>query len=227
VLTLDALHLASAEFLRFVEASPVAAWTDHAMDGVQATGSGRLALRLEMRPSDPQDRARVSGELQLADNQVKVPGLPPFSRVNGRLAFSEREVNARDLAFEAFGGAGRLTIANRDGATRVTGSGTANLATLRSELKGLPLERVTGTTDWRLDLAHRGGATNWTIESNLRGASVDLPPPLRKAAAEPVAFRLERRPLPGEPARDTIVAQFGDDVRVVAVRRGNGQDAAV
>jgi len=71
------------------------------------------------------------------------------------------------------------------------------------------------------------GATNWTIESNLRGASIDLPPPLRKAAAEPVAFRLERRPLPGEPARDTIVAQFGEGVRVVAERRGNGQDAAV
>ncbi len=217
----------TAEFLRFVEASPVAAWTDHATAGAQATGNARLALRLEMRPSDPQQRARVGGELQLADNQLRWPGLPAFSRVNGRIAFSEREVNARDLAFEAYGGPGRLTLANRDGATRVTGAGTASLATLRNEFKGLPLDRVAGTADWRLDLAHRSGATSWTIESNLRGTSVDLPAPLRKSAAETVAFRLERRPLPGEPARDSIVAQYGEGVRVVAERRGGGQDAAV
>ncbi len=71
----------------------MAAWIDRATDGVQSTGNARLGLRLEMHPSQPEDRARVGGELQLVDNQLRVPGLPAFTRVNGRLGFSERELN--------------------------------------------------------------------------------------------------------------------------------------
>ena len=217
----------TAEFLRFVEASPVAAWIDRATDGMQAAGNARLALRFEMHPSQPQERARVAGELHLADNQLRIAGVPTLSRVNGRLAFSERELNGRDIAFEAYGGQGRMTLSTRDAVTRVSGSGTANLATLRSE-SGIPaLERVSGTTDWRLELAQRAGSTTWSVESSLRGASVDLPAPLRKSAPEAVAFRLERRPLAGEAGRDTLVAQYGEGVRVVAERRGNGRDPAV
>ncbi len=217
----------TAEFQRFVESSPVAPWIDRATDGVQATGNARLGLRLEMRPSQADDRARVGGELHLVDNALRVPGLPPFTRVNGRLAFSERELVARDVAFEAYGGPGRLTLARRDGTTRVNGTGSASIAALRQDVSGLPLERVSGTADWRLDLTQRAGVASWTVESNLRGASIDLPAPLRKGAAESMAFRLERRPASGDAGRDTLIAQFGDGVRVVAERRANGRDATV
>ncbi len=217
----------TAEFLRFVETSPVAAWIDHATDGVQSAGNARLGLRLELRPSQPEDRARVGGELQLVDNQLRVPGLPAFTRVNGRLAFSERELNGRDVAFEAYGGPGRLTLSRRDGTTRVSGTGIANLAAFRNDVSGLPLERVSGTADWRLDLTHRAGAASWSVDSNLRGASVDLPSPLRKSAAEAVAFRLERRPATGDAGRDTLIAQYGEGVRLVAERRTNGRDTTV
>ncbi len=217
----------TAEFLRFVDASPVAAWIDRATDGVATAGNAKLALRLEMHPSDPQDKARVAGELQVVDNQLRVAGLPAFTRVNGKLGFSEREMSARDVAFEAYGGPGRLTLSSRDGTTRVAGSGTANLAALRAEASGLPLDRVSGAAEWRLDLTHRGGATSWSVESNLRGAGVDLPAPIGKAATEAVAFRIERRPVPAEPGRDVLTAQYGDAVRVVAERRGNGRETGI
>src|SRR5512139_377402 len=145
----------TAEFQRFVETSPVAPWIDRATDGVQATGNARLGLRLEMHPSQPDDRARVAGELQFVDNTIRVPGLPAFTRVNGRLGFSERELVARDVAFDAYGGAGRLTLSRRDGVTRVNGTGSVNVAALRQEVSGLPLERASGNAEWRLDLTHR------------------------------------------------------------------------
>jgi len=217
----------TAEFLRFIETSPVAGWIDRATDGTQWSGNARLALRFEMRPGRPDERARVNGELQLADNQLRRSGLPTISRVNGRLAFNDRELTGRDIAFEAYGGPGRVTLSSRDGTTRVSGSGTANLAALRNEVRVLPMERVSGTADWRIDLNSRAGVTSWTVESNLRGASIDLPEPLRKSAAEAVAFRLERRPANGDPGHDTLLVQYGDGIRVVAERRGGDRDVMV
>lgn len=216
----------TAEFLAFVEASPVAAWIGRFTDGAQAAGAGHLDLGITMALGGS-EAAQVRGGFRFADNQLRLPGLPTLSKVNGRIAFTEREMSGRDIALEAFGGATRIDVATRDGAVRVSGGGSVNFAALRNEFASPWMERVSGATDWQLQLVARPTHATFVVESNLRGAAIDLPPPLGKGAGEAAAFRLERRMLGSDGRRDALVADYGGVARVVAFRSLGAQEAKV
>jgi uncharacterized protein (TIGR02099 family) len=216
----------TAEFLAFVEASPVAAWIGRFTDGAQASGGGRLNLRIAM-PLGRDDGAQVRGEYQFSDNQLRLPGLVTLSKVNGKIAFTEREMSGRDIALEAFGGAARVDVATRDGAVRVSGGGSMNFAALRNEFISPWTERVSGAADWKLQLVARPTQATFVVESDLKGAAIDLPPPFGKAASEAAAFRLERRMLGSDGKRDAIVADYGGIARVVALRALGPRGASV
>ena len=96
---------------------------------------------------------------------------------------------------------------------RVNGSGTADLQRVRAEYD-LPLfERVSGTTNFKLAVDAHEQRIGWIVESSLEGATIDLPAPLHKNAADKVALRVERRePRAGE---DRIVVDYGPAARVV------------
>jgi uncharacterized protein (TIGR02099 family) len=216
----------TAEFLKFVEQSPVAGWIGHFTDNAQAAGAGRLALRLAMELGRD-EVAQVRGDYQFVDNQLRLPGMPALSRVNGRIGFTEREMSGRDIALEALGGGLRVDVATRDGAVRVNGAGTFNLAVLRDEVASPWAERISGTTDLQLQLVARPTHATFVVESNLRGATVDLPAPLGKAAADATALRVERRLIGSDGRRDAIVADYGGMLRAVAHRRIAPQDTTV
>ena len=216
----------TAEFLRFIESSPVAQWIGHFTDGAQASGGGRLAMGITMNLGRD-EAARVRGEFHFTDNQLRLPGLMTLSRLNGKLAFTEREMSGRDITLEALGGSAKVDVATREGAVRVTGGGNVNLAVLRNELSTPWGERVSGTTDWQLQLTARPSQATFVVESNLRGAVIDLPKPLGKTAAESTPFRLERRMLGPEGKRDALVVDYGAATRAVAFRTLGGPEAVV
>lgn len=184
----------TSEFLRFIDASPVARWVGQATEGARATGSGRLKLRVVL----PLGRARdttVAGEYAFASNQLAFIGLPVFNAVDGRLLFTEKGMTANDLAAEIFGGPARLSVATTADGIRASGQGTASVAALRGELPVAIADRFSGATDWRLSVeTHREAGTRWTVESTLRGAVIDLPAPLSKSATETTRLLIERRP---------------------------------
>ncbi len=78
---------ATTDFLRFVDKSPVGEWIGHVSEGAQATGHGKLALKLSLPLGNP-DGAKVSGDYQFVANTVRLPRLPPLSQVNGHLEFA-------------------------------------------------------------------------------------------------------------------------------------------
>jgi uncharacterized protein (TIGR02099 family) len=151
--------------------------------------------------------------------------VPVVSRVNGKLAFTERDLNARDLAVEILGGPAKLTIARTDASLHITGGGTVELASLRREYPVPYSDRASGTLDWSIGMNARPDARSWVLESSLKGAAVDLPPPLGKSVAETVPLKIERRQNPAQPGEDTIVATYGKDV-AVALHRKLGPKAA-
>jgi uncharacterized protein (TIGR02099 family) len=215
----------TSEFLKYVTQSPVSGWIGHATEGATATGTGKLNLKLTL-PLGKEGGQKVAGDYQFNGNELRFPGVPALVKVNGRLAFTENDLQAQDVGFEALGGPAKLSIAKGDGQMRVTGSGTANLATLHSEL-GVPLlERVSGTTDWEVNLMARGEAVAWTLASSLKGAVVDLPAPVGKAAADVAPLKIERRALPGRTTGDQLIADYRDLVRVVAHRSGGAGGAS-
>jgi uncharacterized protein (TIGR02099 family) len=216
----------TAEFLRFIERSPVAGMIDRFTDGAQATGNGRLDLKLELPLGAPAGN-RVAGEFTFAGNRLQLPGVPPLAQVNGKLAFTEHDIQARDIALEVFGGPAKVAIASVAGGPRLTGTGSANLGTLRRDFPGLLAERVSGSVEWTLTADLRPGFVSWAVESPLKGAVVDLPPPLGKSSAETVALRVERRASPGEAGADVIAVSYGQQAQLVLHRKPADEGARI
>ena len=194
--------------LRFIAESPVSGWIDHFTDRAEASGSGTVSFRLELPLGKPEGN-QVVGEYNFANNRIKLAGdVPALSQLNGKLMFSTHEVRASPLTAEIVGGPARLNIASGDGRVRVDAQGTANLSLLRSEYASQPLlNRVSGTTDWQLAMQVANDATAWTIDSTLRGAAVDLPRPMAKAAADAVPLRMQRQVT--DPGHDALAIRYG------------------
>jgi uncharacterized protein (TIGR02099 family) len=184
----------TAEFLEFVEKSPVSGWTNHALSGLQVTGNGRLKLHFELPLGGASDRTTVAGDYAIASNQLRMPGVPLLSALDGRIAFTQDGVTGNDLSAEVYGGPARLSIATGEAGVRLSGRGTANVVALRADLPDLVAERISGTTDWTLALDAKGGRTHWTVDSSLKGAAIDLPAPVGKVAGDAMPMRIERRP---------------------------------
>ncbi|HEX6138703.1 MAG TPA: YhdP family protein [Casimicrobiaceae bacterium] len=211
---------ATSAFLAFVAQSPVAGWIDHVTDGGSATGDGRLALRFEL-PLRDATHTTVAGEYEFAANAVRLTGIPELTGVTGKLAFTERGARATDLTAEVFGGPAKLQFTSEGGRVRVSGSGAANVQLVRREYDAPLLDRMSGSTDWRLDVDAHDGRVAWTVESSLQGASVDLPAPIGKRAADSVPLRIERRPLASQ--EDRIAVDYGGIARAVLHRQTGGQ----
>ncbi|MEO8486999.1 MAG: YhdP family protein [Betaproteobacteria bacterium] len=215
----------TTDFLQFIAASPLAGWTGRALDTAQATGNGRLKLRFELPLGQP-DKATAAGEFNLAANTLRVPGVPPLAQIDGRIAFDQNGVNATDLAAEVFGGPAKLSIASVEGGVRVSGRGNANVAAARAELPEIVAERIAGSTDWALALEARAGRTQWTVDSTMRGVSIDLPAPIGKAAAETLPLRIERRP-DARGTGDSLTVDIGRVGRVLVARQLANETATV
>src|SRR6266700_3870143 len=153
------------QVLRFTAESPVAEWIGHFTDGADASGNGTLSLTMEFPLGKPEAN-QVSGDYVFSDNRLQLAGGVPA----------------------------RLTVSSADGRVRIDGQGTANLAQLRTEYSQEPLlTRLSGSTDWQVAINLQKDSVTWMLDSNLKGAAVDLPVPVAKAAADVMPLRLERR----------------------------------
>jgi uncharacterized protein (TIGR02099 family) len=207
----------TSEFLRYIAQSPVDGWIDHVTEGVTATGSGKLELKLTL-PLGKERDAKVAGDYEFVANELRFPNVPMLGRVNGRLAFTEQEVRAQEVAFEALGGPAKVGISSVDGHVRVAGSGTANLAAMRNELDLPMLDHVSGSTDWQVTMDSAASAVSWSVSSSMKGAMVDLPAPIGKSAADAAPLKIERREVTGRANEDLVTADYGNVLRVVAHR---------
>ena len=215
----------TAEFLHFVATSPLAKGAGSALAGMQATGNGRLKLRFELPLGEP-EKTTVAGEFALASNQLRMPGVPTLSAIDGRVGFGDAGVSATDLSAELYGGPAKLSIASIEGGVRVNGRGTVNLMAARNDLPDLVADRLTGSTDWTLLLEARAGRTQWTVDSTMRGAAIDLPAPVGKTAGEIAPLHIERRPDP-RGTSDALSIEIARVGRVLVARQLSNDTATV
>jgi uncharacterized protein (TIGR02099 family) len=212
----------TADFLRYVEASPISGWIGNATTDATATGSGALALKLEL-PIGSDVSPKVAGEYTFNANHITLRAVPPLDKVSGKIAFTEADVRARDVNAEALGGPVRINVAANAGSgervVRVNASGTANFATLKHEFDLPAADRLSGTAEWTLALDLRGDGASWVVESPMKGAAVDVPAPLGKSAADTMPLRIERRFDPKKPNEDTLAVSYGKIAQLAAHRR--------
>ena len=101
---------------------------------------------------------------------------------------------------------------------RVDGQGSADVGLLRTEYPQQKLAaHFAGTTDWQLALNVASDRSNWTLDSSLKGASIDLPVPAAKSPGETTPLRIERRQ--SDAASDQLLLSYAHLGRLTVQRR--------
>ena len=213
---------ATAEFLRFVEASPVRRMTSGLTGAMSASGYGRLRLKLDL-PLRDLPKTRVDGEYEFAGNDVVVHAqLPPIEAATGRLTFTESTLNVRGVEGRLFGGAVALSGATQaDGSVQIAAKGEAALAAMRA-LADHPWRRyLAGQAAYEATISLAKGRTHVLLQSPLQGVTSALPAPLAKSAGETLPLRLEIAP------DDRLKLRLGRVVAADIVRRRQGEALVV
>lgn len=215
---------ATADFLGFIEQSPVHSMIDDFTEGMSAAGRGRLVLKLTL-PLQKISTSKVSGTYQFIDNQLTAAaGMPPLERVNGRLEFTESAVRVPNAAAVFLGGPMTISAGSqRDAAVNIRFQGRINADAARRAGGVDWLRHMRGSTDWRGTLVMRNKKVDISVESTLQGLAINLPAPFTKTAVEELPLRVERR-FTG-PRQERIALTAGRIVSAVFHRRGEGRDA--
>lgn len=184
------------DMLAYVNASPVAQWTNTVTANAAASGQARLDLRLQI-PLPHASGTRVNGTLRLQGNDLTLAGVPPFSRVSGALNFDERGVSFNNLDGGFLGGQSRFDATTRgDGAITINATGLATVEGLRAALDHdvaqRLLDRAQGSARYSATFTAAGAAVTLQADSDLIGLTLDGLPPLRKASGDALPLRIER-----------------------------------
>ena len=230
----------TADFLRYIEASPVGERIDHFTGNMQAEGNGELALRLDL-PLRKIANSKIDGNYRFDGNRLVVDDdLPPLTEVRGTLRFSADHLEARGIRGNLIGMP--LTVDIRtvgDGSVQVGAAGDASVAGLRRQYPHPVFEHLTGSTKWAGSIRVRRNAAEVKIASNLVGISSSLPEPFNKPATEAMNFSFERKPPPADPAmrarpgavspaptsghQDLVEIALGRSLRAQLQRRHEGE----
>ncbi|MDD5296093.1 MAG: YhdP family protein [Rhodocyclaceae bacterium] len=220
------------DFLRFIEESPVSDRIEHFTEGMAADGGGNLQLSLVLPLRHLQD-STVRGDYQFVNNRLTPdPDLPPITEINGRLQFTGDAVTVKNATGHILGGPLSLSAGTRsDGAVAVTAQGSLSVAQLRHTLDWPLLENLSGTANWRGNIAIRHRNADLVLESSLVGIASSLPEPFNKSAAEAQPLRLERQQVPvtarDGAKRDTLRASYGRALSLQLQRRQEGGKSVV
>ncbi len=187
----------TAEFLRFVEVSPVLGYTNRITEDMKASGNARLDIDLDLPLGRIADSV-VSGVLVLRDNQVNVdPRLPPLEGFGANIAFTRKSVSVTNGRARLAGNPVSFEASNqKDGAMALNVAGTLDAPLLRSLSNHPALKFVEGQAKWRGNIAVRDKIASLRIDSNLVGIASTLPAPFAKTAEAGLPVRLEIRERP-------------------------------
>ncbi|VVD66550.1 TIGR02099 family protein [Pandoraea eparura] len=206
----------AADFVKYLNGSPVGHWIGDFTDETRASGTTQLALQLSM-PLDHTDRSKVTGRARFLRNDITLlSGLPTFGAVDGDLAFTERGITLNNLRGTFLGGDVRASGGSRDDGTialNIAGALTAQgLRDNRESASVAQLaKRMTGSTPYTATVTVRQGMTEVAVQSTLTGLAVSLPAPLGKSAETSLPARFTLRPLanPGGRRIETLDFAIG------------------
>ena len=217
----------TAEFLKFLQSSPLRTGAGRFTETMSAAGDGRLSLKLELPLADLA-KTKVTGEYELAANQVVLHRvLPPLEQARGKLAFTESSFAVREARGEIFGGPVSITGGTRpSGAIEFVARGEAQPAEL-GPLLDTPLRKyLSGSALYVANVSLRDGLQRVVVDSSLRGVASALPPPLEKAAADALPLRVDYQPAEGG-ARDRILVSLARVAAAEVHRRREGTEMQV
>jgi len=191
----------TADFLHFIEASPVGERIDHFTEDMKAEGSGELDLKLAL-PLRRLAASRIDGSYRFDGNRLVVDNdLPPLTEVRGALHFTAEHLDARGIRGALVGSPLSVDVKTAgDGSVQVNAAGELGIAALRRQFPQPLFDHLSGSAKWTGQVRVRKKSADVKVTSNLVGLSSSLPEPFNKNATEAMAFSFERKP-PPEPAQ--------------------------
>ena len=217
----------TADFLAFIAKSPVTEMIDRFTEGIQAQGTGRLALKLTL-PLGQLPSTKVAGTYVFSNNNVVFErDVPPLEQANGRIEFTESSVRVPAASGNFLGGPLTVSAASvpKDATMRATLTGRVNMDNVRKIAAPGWMQQLRGSTDWRGVLTLRRKIPDLVVESNLVGVTSTLPPPFAKTAAEAVPVRLERRFI--APQQDRLLVAYGELIKADLMRRSDDKQTVI
>lgn len=183
----------TAEFLRFIEHSPVAERIDRFTSGMKAEGNGQLAIKI-LLPLRHLNDSRVEGSYVFSGNQVSVDStVPTLADASGRVQFTDASLSLRNGQASMLGFPMSINVAvGAGGVVNVEAQGRAAMQALRQQFDLPLLDHLSGATPWRAQISARKNGAELLLESSLAGVSSSLPAPFNKPASEEWPLRIER-----------------------------------
>lgn len=215
----------SGRFLDYLRQSPLRREIGSIPAGVNADGSGRLRLKLEMPLADL-SKTRVAGSFRFAGNTLRLGArLPPVERASGTLEFDQSSLQLRDAGGRFAGGPMRVIGGTqRSGGVLLSASGAFTVDGLGPLLEARARQRLDGGAPYSGTVRFGAGAgLQVAVESSLVGVSIDLPQPLGKAAEESKLLRVSLLQADGA-ERDRLSFSFGQLLRAELLRRREADD---
>ncbi|MGZ5238819.1 MAG: YhdP family protein [Caldimonas sp.] len=223
------------DMLRYVNATPIGRWIGRALATTTASGAADLKLGLAIPLDDP-GKTRVKGSLALAGNDVRMtPDTPLLAGAKGRVDFTQSGFTVAAASARVLGGDLAFDGGTQGEVQRFSGQGTATAEGLRNAPELGTVSRLaaslSGQASYRATLAFSGGQPQIGVTSNLVGFAIDLPAPIGKAAATPVALRVQTALDATAPAgalpRETLQVELGSVLQARFVRDGTGETSRV
>jgi len=228
----------TADFLRFIEASPVGEQIENFTDEMKADGNGELDIHLNL-PLETLDKSKIAGSYRFDGNRLVVDkDLPALTDVRGQLSFSSEQLEAKGLHGLLLGTPLVVDIKTLGaGNVQVQAAGEITVAGLRQQFPSRLFDHLSGGLKWTGQVRVRKKSAEVKISSNLIGLSSSLPEPFNKTAIDPMAFSFERKPPPEAPrgrspkgavvaakpalaaARDMIEISLGRVARMQLIRQ--------
>jgi uncharacterized protein (TIGR02099 family) len=212
----------SADFLRFVQSSPLRSSVGERIADIKADGRAKLRLKVDI-PLAELPKTQVMGEFDFAGNEVTVvPWLPPVESASGRVAFSDSGFTLHDTRGRLLGGAVAVSGGTRAGGeVEILARGEASFEATRA-LFDHPLRKyLSGRFGYLVTVREQDGGARISFESPLRGLESALPAPLAKRTADALPLRVEVNPAArGE--RDRVSILLGTLAQAELQRRRDG-----
>ncbi len=213
---------ALADMLSFTHATPIGAAIGDPFAQTVASGNAEMRLALSI-PLDGSGAIGVRGNLVLPGNDLRfTPATPQLAGTRTRVDFTQKGFTIAAGTARLLGGEMAFEGASQSGphgdVQRFSGQGSVAAEAVRKATELGTVSRIAsvaiGQAGYRAELSFIKGEAQLSVTSNLVGTAIDLPYPLAKPAATPLALRYqtvldESSLATGEMPRDTFSLELG------------------
>ncbi|WP_143705182.1 YhdP family protein [Pollutimonas nitritireducens] len=183
----------SKAYLALITRSPLGEMLDGVLNTATAEGEWVVPLGLNIPLLHSRDTT-VRGAIRFSGGSVRLsPAMPPFTQLAGTLDFSDAGLSAKGLKGRFLGGPVSLSgEAGKDASTGLQMQGQVGADALAGFVGMQGMKRLKGTVPYTAVFHHaRTQKLSFTINSDLSGLALDLPPPLGKTAAQSMPLRID------------------------------------